>query len=86
MKTGRFSPRPAAFVCDRKEMQMPYVNLKVAGKLTRQQKEQIAKEFADTLLKRIENSVRKSPAVYRFRARHAHNRAHVALLHFDLKN
>ena len=28
---------------------MPYVNLKVAGKLTRQQKETIAKEFAETL-------------------------------------
>ena len=28
---------------------MPYVNLKVAGKLTRQQKEAIAKEFAETL-------------------------------------
>ncbi len=30
---------------------MPYINLKVAGKLTRQQKESIAKEFAETLLK-----------------------------------
>ena len=30
---------------------MPYINLKVAGKLTRQQKEQIAKEFSETLLK-----------------------------------
>lgn len=28
---------------------MPYINLKVAGKLTREQKEKIAKEFADTL-------------------------------------
>ena len=28
---------------------MPYVSLRVAGKLTREQKSQIAKEFADTL-------------------------------------
>lgn len=28
---------------------MPYINLKVAGKLTRQQKEKIAEQFADTL-------------------------------------
>ena len=28
---------------------MPYVSLRVAGKLTRQQKETIAKEFAETL-------------------------------------
>lgn len=28
---------------------MPYINLKVAGKLTREQKEKIAKEFAETL-------------------------------------
>ena len=30
---------------------MPYVNVKVAGKLDRKQKEQIAKEFSETLLK-----------------------------------
>lgn len=30
---------------------MPYVNLKVVGKLTRQQKDQIAREFSDTLLR-----------------------------------
>ena len=30
---------------------MPYINLKVAGKLTRQQKQSIAKEFAETLEK-----------------------------------
>lgn len=30
---------------------MPYVNLKLVGKLTKKQKEQIAKEFSDTLLK-----------------------------------
>lgn len=30
---------------------MPYVNLKLVGKLTKSQKEQIAKEFSDTLLK-----------------------------------
>jgi 4-oxalocrotonate tautomerase len=30
---------------------MPYVNLKLVGKLTKAQKEQIAKEFSDTLLK-----------------------------------
>lgn len=30
---------------------MPYVNLKVAGKLTREQKAQIAREFSETLLK-----------------------------------
>ncbi|MBI4432392.1 MAG: 4-oxalocrotonate tautomerase family protein [Candidatus Omnitrophica bacterium] len=28
---------------------MPYINLKVAGRLTRSQKETIAKEFAETL-------------------------------------
>jgi 4-oxalocrotonate tautomerase len=28
---------------------MPYINLKVAGKLTREQKTAIAKEFAETL-------------------------------------
>lgn len=30
---------------------MPYVNLKVVGKLTKEQKEQIAREFSDTLLR-----------------------------------
>jgi 4-oxalocrotonate tautomerase len=30
---------------------MPYINLKLVGKLTREQKVQIAKEFTDTLLK-----------------------------------
>jgi 4-oxalocrotonate tautomerase len=30
---------------------MPYVNLKLVGKLTRKQKDRIAKEFSDTLLK-----------------------------------
>ncbi|MCX6722910.1 MAG: 4-oxalocrotonate tautomerase family protein [Candidatus Staskawiczbacteria bacterium] len=30
---------------------MPYVNLRLVGKLTKDQKEKIAKEFSDTLLK-----------------------------------
>jgi len=30
---------------------MPYINLKLVGKLNRGQKERIAKEFSDTLLK-----------------------------------
>lgn len=30
---------------------MPYINLKLVGKLNRQQKEKIAQEFSDTLLK-----------------------------------
>lgn len=30
---------------------MPYINLKVAGKLTRQQKEEIARDFAETLFR-----------------------------------
>lgn len=30
---------------------MPYVSVRVAGKLTREQKAAIAKEFAETLLK-----------------------------------
>lgn len=30
---------------------MPYVNLKVAGKLTKEQKATIVKEFSETLLK-----------------------------------
>lgn len=29
---------------------MPYINLKVVGKLTKKQKKQIAKEFSETLL------------------------------------
>jgi 4-oxalocrotonate tautomerase len=28
---------------------MPYINLKLVGKLTKEQKDQIAKEFSDTL-------------------------------------
>jgi 4-oxalocrotonate tautomerase len=30
---------------------MPFINLKLVGKLTKEQKETIAKEFSDTLLK-----------------------------------
>jgi len=30
---------------------MPYINLRVVGKLDRKQKETIAKEFSDTLLR-----------------------------------
>ena len=30
---------------------MPFINLKVVGKLNKKQKETIAKEFSDTLLK-----------------------------------
>jgi len=30
---------------------MPYINLKVVGKLSKEQKEVIAREFSDTLLK-----------------------------------
>jgi len=30
---------------------MPFINLKLVGKLTKKQKEQIAKEFSETLLK-----------------------------------
>ncbi len=30
---------------------MPYVNLRVVGKLSKEQKKQIAKEFSDTLLR-----------------------------------
>ncbi|MDD5668907.1 MAG: 4-oxalocrotonate tautomerase family protein [Candidatus Omnitrophica bacterium] len=30
---------------------MPYINLKLVGKLTREQKESIVKDFADTLLR-----------------------------------
>ncbi|HXV19086.1 MAG TPA: tautomerase family protein, partial [Candidatus Omnitrophota bacterium] len=38
---------------------MPYVSLRVAGKLTRQQKEAIAKEFAETL-ERVANKPKDS--------------------------
>ncbi|MFA5287668.1 MAG: tautomerase family protein, partial [Candidatus Omnitrophota bacterium] len=30
---------------------MPYINLKLVGKLTKEQKARIAEEFSDTLLK-----------------------------------
>lgn len=30
---------------------MPYINLKLVGKLTKKQKEEIAKDFSDTLLR-----------------------------------
>lgn len=30
---------------------MPYINLKLVGKLSKKQKEKIAKEFSDTLVK-----------------------------------
>jgi 4-oxalocrotonate tautomerase len=30
---------------------MPYINLKLVGRLSKEQKEKIAKEFSDTLLK-----------------------------------
>jgi 4-oxalocrotonate tautomerase len=30
---------------------MPYINLKLVGKLTKKQKKSIAREFSDTLLK-----------------------------------
>ncbi|MBU0548244.1 MAG: 4-oxalocrotonate tautomerase family protein [Candidatus Omnitrophica bacterium] len=30
---------------------MPYINLKLVGKLNKEQKEKIAKEFSETLLK-----------------------------------
>lgn len=30
---------------------MPFINLKVVGKLTKEQKQKIAKEFSDTLFK-----------------------------------
>lgn len=30
---------------------MPYINLKLVGKLTKEQKQAIAKEFSDTLLR-----------------------------------
>jgi 4-oxalocrotonate tautomerase len=34
-----------------KEDEMPYINLKLVGKLNKKQKEIIAKEFSDTLLR-----------------------------------
>jgi len=33
------------------EGQVPYINLKLVGKLNKKQKEKIAKEFSETLLK-----------------------------------
>ena len=30
---------------------MPYINLRVVGKLTKEQKKEIAREFSDTLLR-----------------------------------
>ncbi len=30
---------------------MPYINLRVVGKLTKEQKKEIAKDFSDTLLR-----------------------------------
>lgn len=38
---------------------MPYVHLRVAGKLTNEQKTQIAKEFSETLLK-VANKPKKA--------------------------
>lgn len=38
---------------------MPFINLKLIGKLTKAQKEQIAREFSDTLLR-----VAKKPKEY----------------------
>ena len=38
---------------------MPYIQLRVGGKLTAKQKKQIAKEFTDTL-KRVANKPKKS--------------------------
>jgi 4-oxalocrotonate tautomerase len=40
---------------------MPFINLKLIGKLTKEQKEQIAKEFSDTLLR-----VAKKPKEYTY--------------------
>jgi len=34
-----------------KEERMPYINLKLVGKLTKEQKKTIAKEFSETLFK-----------------------------------
>jgi len=35
----------------KKGSNMPYINLKLVGTLTKEQKEEIAKQFSDTLLK-----------------------------------
>ncbi|MFH0827650.1 MAG: 4-oxalocrotonate tautomerase family protein [Candidatus Omnitrophota bacterium] len=40
---------------------MPFINLKLIGKLTKEQKEQIAKEFSDTLFR-----VAKKPKEYTY--------------------
>lgn len=40
---------------------MPYINLKIIGKLDKKQKEAIAKEFSDTLLR-----VAKKPKEYTY--------------------
>ncbi len=40
---------------------MPFINLKLIGKLTKEQKEQIAREFSDTLLR-----VAKKPKEYTY--------------------
>ncbi len=40
---------------------MPFINLKLIGKLTKAQKEQIAREFSDTLLR-----VAKKPKEYTY--------------------
>jgi 4-oxalocrotonate tautomerase len=40
---------------------MPFINLKIVGKLDKKQKEQIAKEFSDTLLR-----VAKKPKEYTY--------------------
>jgi len=40
---------------------MPFINLKLIGKLTSQQKEQIAREFSDTLFR-----VAKKPKEYTY--------------------
>jgi 4-oxalocrotonate tautomerase len=40
---------------------MPFINLKLIGKLTKEQKQQIAREFSDTLLK-----VAKKPKEYTY--------------------
>jgi 4-oxalocrotonate tautomerase len=40
---------------------VPYINLRLVGKLSREQKEKIAKEFSDTLLR-----VAKKPKEYMY--------------------
>lgn len=40
---------------------MPFINLKLIGKLTKEQKEQIAREFSDTLFR-----VAKKPKEYTY--------------------